>query len=1157
MNKKLLALLLAAAALPLAAQSKYITRTLAEKCAEKDLTFLVTFDNKDVNANFAKGDKFSTTMRNEGLMLRGLIGYDVRGAFKPEPGEKLRFNVLNNANPHNGTLIMWLAGLDYNPCDIQTDEKKRGNIAFAHMKFQDGKRFLEFQVYEYGENIYFDWKSSEPPHSFGNIGRVFTPRKGIKKGQWYQIACTWDSKRMAIYLNGKLMKNEAIPAKVSKTLDLKVANNAESFIGIKSPFFEDNHKWGVGVDDFAIYNRALTPLEIRNQYIKQLKNKGDEKIEAYSIAYHGVNTSRDDKLDRVELEFDFSSLPADQQKLLDAGKLVMNYELKSPAGKVTKGAFTFKKSSESRIISGVDTPGKYTLTTKVGKDTVVKTIERPNLSWVGNGYGDEDEVPALWKDFKVNGRNVTLWNRTYKFGKGPLPVEVTVYGKKLFDKVPKLLIDGKEPVWQAGNIKKETRWVTYYGTGKLGKATINYSTRVEFDGMMLVDWTISGQPTVSSMKFEWKMSPENHQFLMTPVVNEDKNPKVSWTYPEGGSRGNLLWLVSEKKGGFAYTMVNDANWIYNKGEKVFFADKSTGDASVSMITKKVKLPADTPYRAIFIATPTRPLPVEQRVIKYHDTRGGGAKTMSNGGGDGGFDGIFHHKPHPTDFERKFKNRIPNTASIYGGIALTGHEPEALYFRKYWETPGAYSYNMPWHKPLGNGKYQIERYPSISTCTSLIVNDFFLNSQHILYNHKYADRVWQVYYDLCGNSACSNKLHGCRYADKFGREVNSYEVLFSRDLIRRTVAYAHKYGKTVMLHGQRSYFPMMQGFADYWFPGEQYNGLLRRNPFGYADEVPDAIYRSEFNKNVLGIGVIHLPALGQADRAFHGVVEYTEAMMAMLQVHDVETTLMWANSRTVQKVWDALEKYDVQSPETVCRLYHEQDEVKCDVPEIRTTYYKAPGNKYVLFITNKTYRGRKATFDITKLVKERNFKACEEYKRKDVEVKDGKFTITVPARSFRIVCFPPIADYPKYDNMNKIWGSWKNKKSDSSFGPGIKEGINGSTALKLVNKEVGGGIFVKKFTVYPGKTYTASVMAKQNVTGNDISITAQGYAGSKYLNVKVRSTPIKSVEGWQKIELTFDVPAKGAWAKCDTVQLLLGTDGTNCTTWFDDFCMTEK
>ena len=126
MLKKVLLPALAVLALPITAQAKYIQKSLQEKCAAKDLSFLVTFENKDVNANFAKGDKNSTTMANEGLLLRGLIGFDKQSAFKPEPGEKLRFNVAGNANPHNGTLILWTAGLDYNPGDVTTDGKNRG-----------------------------------------------------------------------------------------------------------------------------------------------------------------------------------------------------------------------------------------------------------------------------------------------------------------------------------------------------------------------------------------------------------------------------------------------------------------------------------------------------------------------------------------------------------------------------------------------------------------------------------------------------------------------------------------------------------------------------------------------------------------------------------------------------------------------------------------------------------------------------------------------------------------------------------------------------------------------------------------------------------------------------------------------------------------------
>ena len=132
--RKLTRLLSGAAALMMltaSAQSRYFSRKLSEKTAEKDLTFLVSFDRKGVNADFAKGEKISSTMPDTGLLLRGLIGFDGQSAFKPEPGEALKFPPKGNVDPHKGTMILWTAGLDYNPGDELTDGKKRGNICLA------------------------------------------------------------------------------------------------------------------------------------------------------------------------------------------------------------------------------------------------------------------------------------------------------------------------------------------------------------------------------------------------------------------------------------------------------------------------------------------------------------------------------------------------------------------------------------------------------------------------------------------------------------------------------------------------------------------------------------------------------------------------------------------------------------------------------------------------------------------------------------------------------------------------------------------------------------------------------------------------------------------------------------------------------------------
>ena len=1147
------ALLLAAG---VSGQAKYRNKPLEEKCKAKDLTFLVTFDKAGVNADFAKGDKYSTTMRDTNLGLRGVIGFDGRPAYQPEAGEMLRFPVKGNADPHKGTLILWTAGLSYSPGDAETDGRKRGNIALAHLVFSDGKRKIEYTMYEYADNVYFDWRSSVGPQGWGNVGRVAIPRKKIRKGEWHQLAATWNDQRLAFYLNGEKVSESALPRKVELTADLKTFDSAKSFIGVKSPFFEDKHAWAVGVDDFAIYSRPLSALEIRNQYAALLKDGSAAKVQAYALTLNGVDTGHGDKIDRLEVEVDFAALSEADQKKLDAGKLVMDYTLTGPDGKQQKGKWTFGKQQETRILKGADKAGRYTLETKAGKDKVTASVERPDFSWVGNGYGDEDEVPAIWKDFAADGRKVTLWNRVYEFGSGPLPESILAYGKPLLKERARLLIDDKEPVWTAGKTSRTNRTVTFIGTGKLGKGEIRYATTVEFDGLIKFDWTISGQPEIGAMELKWTMSPANKQFLMTPKVDETKEQQKEFKYPLTAGNPKLLWFVSEKKGGFAFSMVNDANWVYDASKPVFFANKSTGACRVTMITKKVKMPADTPYQVLFIATPTRPLPELNRVIQFSDTRGG-HKHLSNGDGGGAFREIFTHEPHPTEFERRFRNAPDNTASIYGASsALTMMSPVGRYLRKYWEVPGAYSYNMPYTRTLENGEKVREHHFSLSACNSCAINDYLLRGQHILYTHKLGGKIWQVYYDLCGDSLCGNRLHGCAYRDKFGREVKSFAILNKRDLIRRTVAHAHKYGKTVMIHAQRDFVPMMSGLTDYYFPGEQYGSLLRRNPYGYVDEVSDTIYRSEFNRNVLGVGVIHLPALGQADRANFkpAAYKYTEAMLAMLQSHDVDTAQDWAASKPVQRMWDILALYGVQHKDTVCRLYHEQNEITSSVPEVRVTYYICPEKRYVLFLANKDIRPCTAEIDVSRIAPG-SFRAMEEYKETPVEVKNGKFTIKVPARSFRIVAFPPRTGYPRKDSMLRLWPNWRGKNCDTLFELSKDGGINNSSCLKQTVRKTGGGVFLTHARVRPGCSYVCKVKARQK-NGKQVSLTVQAKNGAKFVGLKPIAVKRPGSEKWQELVLRFEVQKQGKWKDCDNVMITLAGSGPGSVTWFDDFEMEE-
>ena len=78
-------------------ETLYRSLPLAEKIKEKNLLFLSSFDNYNVNADFAKGNKKALTCPDISLLLRGILGFDGRAAYKVDPDEELVYSVKNIA----------------------------------------------------------------------------------------------------------------------------------------------------------------------------------------------------------------------------------------------------------------------------------------------------------------------------------------------------------------------------------------------------------------------------------------------------------------------------------------------------------------------------------------------------------------------------------------------------------------------------------------------------------------------------------------------------------------------------------------------------------------------------------------------------------------------------------------------------------------------------------------------------------------------------------------------------------------------------------------------------------------------------------------------------------------------------------------------------
>ena len=1112
------------------------------KIAHPDLSFAVTFDQFTTRADLAKGNRESTTMANESFLLRGAVGFDGKQAYQPKPGENLIYSAAKNIDWKQGTLTLWIKAQDYAP----GTPSKRGNVAYAQLRFTQGTRFVQYLLYEYGGILYWDWYSSEPPHRYGDVGRVQISLSKFKKGEWFQIAATWDDS-LAVYLNGELRGKVKLPAKRSKSLDL--TPDAKSFIGFRNLFYNDDHtRNDTLVDDCLIYSRVLSPIEIGNQFNAVCKNRNAKAVRSFDITLNGVDRGHGRDSDQLEAEFDFIALPPEAAKLYKQGKFALDWKLYRENQLLQTGKWQFRPGESVKYLSGLTLPGKYTLEISAGKMREKAEIVRPDLSFIGNKCGDDDSVPEIWRSFKVEGRTVTLWNRKYVFGSGPLPEQIFIAGKKLFVKPPQLRIDGT-PVtgWKAGNAVRKNSQVTFTGSAAIPGGSIRYVSTVEFDGMIKFDWVICGQPRIRSMELAWQQAPGYHDFLLRPQVW--KNGKGDFLF-DNDMENSLkeLWMVSEK-GGFAFAPVNDANWVYDPKKPVYHVDLNTGSASVKLITREVTMPADVPYCAVFSATPTRPLPAIFRAVRHNDVTWPGFMLTQFGGK--AFTGVSTYRPN-WRFGQQFRLTRSNSQGIYGMADAMGSEaPEAVYFRKYWEIPGAAGYTFTFQRHFRDGTVKAEKVHTLSACNAGSLNDFYSANIAALLAHPKADIVGAIYFDLCGNRPCGNPLHGCGFKDKFGREIKTYSLLHKRELLKRTVRQAHAAGKQVWSHAQRDFTPMLNGLADFVVPGEQFEAIFARTLYPFTDEIPELIFRSEFDRNVLGTGVICWSTVTSQQRVLLPVEQKkraTEAAETMLLLYDIDMNSCFAYNPVMATIWNIQRRYGIENRGTVFHRFDRQKEIVSSDPRVRISYYTTPGKHTLVMVCNSDPMRAETTIDLGPFGKG-IATIREEYLQQDHPVKDGKVTLKVPGRSFRILGIAPPAAKPwKLDHQAGIYTGSTVSSSDYVF--------DRKTGVHTLRKNDGKTFTMTAFIpVRPGFRYTLELESRMK-KGTPVFWSLQGQFNGPPGSLAVSSGRIDGTGDWHRTKIVKDIPAKEG-RRCYVLLLTLNLKQAGESASFRNVTVTES
>lgn len=961
------------------ATAEFAARDYQEKINREKATFLLTFDQRTTNADYAAGHPKST-LADLDLGIRNHIGFDGSNAFSPEEKEELKFLLKDNLNIREGTLLIWVN------CGYKPGEN--GNVGIFNAVCQDENgQELAMRIYLFKNEAFAVWRSSIPPHGHNDVIHIPASLSGISQGEFFQLGLTWSPEAMRLYVNGELSREKAMPPKFDKASQI-VPDGDDSWMGFKTMIYNDRNTLKTVIDDIAVYSYAMTPLQMRNQF-QELK-KGDRRQTGFDFTLSGVDNLPAG--DRLEAALELMKLvPGETLTCLATG----------PAGYRSGQQIRPDSANPSVFFEHVTLPGEYTVSITRGGETVTKQIVRPEMPFIGSAAGTEKTVPAPFMPIAVDeaAATVNVWNRRYSFADGPFPSGILSGGRELLEHPPQLRIDlGSGPVqikWTDRKLKKQNDCEALLtGTGTFAGFTLSYTTRIEFDGMTHTAFSVHGKPEIHSMQIAWQVAPGYREYLMTTGLHD--KPVFSASWPLSNTGDSQIWLASEQ-GGFCWEAVSDANWIYRQDDNILRADRTSGKCEIQMINRKTAIPDGAVYDCgIFIATPTRPLTDRIRGLRYQDY---GEKMMIWTHGDPVL--YFGFRINEELIGRQWKGKRRDV--VYATADSLFEDPVYFYFKKYFEAPGDYSYKMRLRKTAVTPEIFGFLYPC--RMDSQLFRDYRMWKLEHLLTHPNAKSIVMVYNDLCNTKIASNKLDFV--TDSFGRTIRPFDRPARREFFIRELRLCRKYGKPFMLHAQKRYSPSLHGVSDYWYPGEQYYTSIRngKNGYFYADQVDDKVWDSEFNRGILGNAVVFLPQMAVTPETQQ--VQYAEAMLAVTLPYDIENSmdLHWPISdeyRNVhRKVWDIYENYGLHEPGVKARRFKEQREIVSSDPRIRITYYKAPGKPYLLVAGNKTGETVTTTVDMSKLSGTSQVWR-DEYSGAEFPAHGGKAEITLPPRSFRLL-----------------------------------------------------------------------------------------------------------------------------------------------------------
>ena len=1001
--------------------------------------------------------------------------------------EVVKESLKGDARIQDGTLI-----LDGNSDYIERPSKKdfalaQGLTVEAVVKLTPNKSHMfagKVDEWLFGYNnegrLYFNIKAKKGDWSCSTVSTA----KIIKEGEWAHVAAVYKPNtdplaaakgRVQIYLNG-------IPfASKEMLLDPEEGEGPLRIGRLWGDDYQANI-WDMKgeIRDLRIFDRAMDASEIVSLACEQ----SDIKVDP--LTFEVVPDVTGDRLGiraRPQLS---NKARKELEAAATKGKAALTVTVQGPkeSGNAKNEArFTYDPKTVTYWLPYKWSDGSHNVSLSLeGGSSVVTashSVIKPPTPWIGKGK-EPTEVMTPWTPLKTtDGRSVDCWGRRYLFD-GPFPKSILNQGREML----------RAPITleaQAG--KKQTRLTetdratvvespvraefkgdaTFPGIKDL---KVSWTSWTEYDGV--THTTVTLTPTrknvqLDALSLSIPLRPDMTKYLFGamgehPLKFQAHGSSASRPMRLDGQRVELgrfmpyLWLNNLDEG-FVWFADSDANWV-NSGDRAPIVVDGGAEAGITLrlIDKPTTLTGPVTYSLGFQATPVKPLREDRFSHRWGETDH--QPDVSKFVFVQGFaerEGMWLPADGP-----KLKSYLDAqwakgvSCFPYGSVNGTGdNHPVYDFFKSLWHAPGGYVFG-----PF-NRSNSFPSYMQDGKRVSPYLGEEALKAQ-VPHNQtrvnpglpSYADYMcWMaeelerqsgpvsLYTDLQHHvdPAWTTDLSKVNPAhlevDQFGRKVFNYHILGMRDLARRLAGIVRRHSTperplTWMAHDQNRFCPVYHGYADWWFPGEQYNDIYaEKGPFalidgtispehfrvecgsGQASGVPDVFLtqflRWSFKRDPGYWGASNLKAAPTTEQKN----DAADSVIALCAVEGVEFIATWEMKDQAPEWWKLRARLGIGSAQTRFFPYWRPAcPATTSTDKAFVSAYAFDGQRAVLAIANTL--PKESPVDVSVDLAALSWPSgsepilTDERTGASIPWNNGQFTVPVKARNYTLVSLQP-------------------------------------------------------------------------------------------------------------------------------------------------------